>query len=104
MISQPVTASLLLTACAALFFGYAAWRKSSTLTLAALILGYYVTRRWYPLSPSVRTIIRDEGCDACDIEACAATGTGDGTLRCLRAISVEEVLEGLAGLERAGVG
>ncbi len=70
----------------------------------ALILGYYVTRRWYPLSPSVRTIIRDEGCDACDIEACAATGTGDGTLRCLRAISVEEVLEGLAGLERAGVG
>jgi ADP-heptose:LPS heptosyltransferase len=70
----------------------------------ALILGYYVTRRWYPLSPSVRAIIRDDGCDSCDIAACAATGSGDGTLRCMRAISVEEVLEGLEGLERAGVG
>jgi uncharacterized membrane protein len=41
VISHPVTAALLLTGCAALFFGYAAWRKSPTLTLAALILGYY---------------------------------------------------------------
>jgi heptosyltransferase-2 len=70
----------------------------------ALILGYYVTRRWYPLSPSVRAIIRDDGCDSCDIAACAATGSGDGTLRCLRAISVEEVLEGLEWLERTEVG
>lgn len=60
----------------------------------ALILGYYVTRTWYPLAPSVRTIIKEVGCTACNLNAC--TANNDEVPRCFSSIGVKEVVKKLS--------
>ncbi len=64
----------------------------------ALILGYYVTRTWYPLAPSVRTIIKEIGCTACNLNTC--TANNDEIPRCFSAIEVEEVVQTLTEMLR----
>jgi ADP-heptose:LPS heptosyltransferase len=54
-----------------------------------LILGYHVTREWYPLAPSVRTIIKDT-CHACHVGDCYDRSGGDP--ECFSNIAVEEVI------------
>lgn len=62
----------------------------------ALILGYFITRVWYPLAPSVTTLIKDTGCRSCNLDTCLADG---GTLPpCFDAISVDEVIGALTGM------
>lgn len=55
----------------------------------ALILGYHITRVWYPMAPQVRTIIKDTGCTSCN----PCPRTGDEYLRCFSSISVDEVID-----------
>jgi ADP-heptose:LPS heptosyltransferase len=62
----------------------------------ALILGYFITRVWYPLAPSVTTIIKDTGCRSCNLDTCLADG---GTLPpCFAAIGIDEVIGTLTGM------
>jgi heptosyltransferase I len=60
----------------------------------SLILGYYITRVWYPMGPRVRTIIKDIGCTSCNL--CAQTG--DQYLQCFSSITVEEVVNTLTDM------
>lgn len=60
----------------------------------ALILGYHITRVWYPMAPQVRTIIKDTGCLSCN----PCPRTGDEYLRCFSSISVDEVIDTLTDM------
>jgi ADP-heptose:LPS heptosyltransferase len=62
----------------------------------ALILGYFITRAWYPLSPTVRTIIKETGCTACDLNTCRKMT--NGVPECFSTISVREVIATLEDL------
>ncbi len=64
----------------------------------SLILGYYVTTYWYPLSPTARTIIKETGCRTCTFDTIKkCTGDGKKTARCFSMISVDEVVNAIEG-------
>ncbi len=63
-----------------------------------LILGYHVTREWYPLAPSVRTIIKD-ACPACHVGDCYARSGGDPA--CFSSIAAEEVVSEIDAMLQA---
>ncbi len=59
----------------------------------ALILGYFITRVWYPLAPSIKTIIKETGCTSCDVNTCI--GNKDVIPDCFLSIRVDEVIRTL---------
>jgi ADP-heptose:LPS heptosyltransferase len=63
-----------------------------------IVLGYHVTKVWYPSAASITSIIRDPGCSSCDISSCATRHPG--RLPCFAAITVDEVVEALQGCLR----
>lgn len=63
-----------------------------------IVIGYHVTRTWYPSSPSIQTIIRVPGCCSCDISACV--GDTGAVPPCFQAVPVGEVMERLIPLVR----
>lgn len=56
-----------------------------------LVIGYHVTKVWYPSADCIETIIRDPDCHGCDLDACTAGATR--TPPCFEAVSVAEVLD-----------
>lgn len=56
-----------------------------------VVIGYHVTKVWYPSADCIETIIRDPDCSGCDLDACTAGATR--TPPCFEAVSVAEVLE-----------
>ena len=60
---------------------------------SSLILGYYVTNFWYPLSPTVKTIVKETGCKICTFDSIKkCTDGGTKTARCFSLITVDEVV------------
>jgi lipopolysaccharide heptosyltransferase II len=56
----------------------------------AVILGYFITRTWYPLAPSVHTVIKDTGCISCDLNTCDKVEKGKP--HCILSITPDEVI------------
>ena len=65
-----------------------------------LIIGYHVTREWYPLAPLVRTIIRDT-CPACHVGDCY--DRSGGKPECFSKVTVEEVITEVEGMLSASI-
>ncbi len=63
----------------------------------SLVLGYFITRSWSPMSSSVRTIIKDNKCTSCKVDECRRYQE-NGLLECLYAIEVKEVIENLVAM------
>lgn len=61
-----------------------------------IVIGYHVTRTWYPSSPGIQTIIKVPGCTSCELSACV--GNTGAVPPCFRAVSVPEVMERLLPL------
>lgn len=58
-----------------------------------VVIGYHVTKVWYPSAPCIQTIIRDPGCTACDLEKC--TGADNRIPPCFEAVAVDDVFDRL---------
>jgi len=58
-----------------------------------VVIGYHVTKVWYPSAPCIQTIIRDPGCSDCDLAQC--TGAENRTPPCFEAVAVDEVFNRL---------
>ena len=59
----------------------------------ALILGFYLTRFWHPLSPSVKMIVKETGCTMCTFDSIKkCTDSARHTAPCFALISVREVV------------
>jgi len=58
-----------------------------------VVIGYHVTKVWYPAAPRIQTIIRDPGCSDCDLAQC--TGADNRTPPCFEAVAVDEVFDRL---------
>lgn len=63
-----------------------------------VVIGYHVTKVWYPSAPSIQTVIKDPGCTSCDLNSCFQNGTGQPP--CFAAVSVEEIFERLKSLKK----
>ena len=62
----------------------------------ALILGYQATGFWYPLSPSVSTLIKRRNCPVCSFKTIKkCSNNGKSTIPCLAMITVDEVIQAL---------
>lgn len=62
----------------------------------SLILGYHVTTFWYPLSRSVKTIIKETGCTTCTFDSIkTCTEEGRKAAICFSLIGVDEVLNAI---------
>jgi heptosyltransferase-2 len=61
-----------------------------------IVIGYHVTRTWYPSSSCIQTIIKVPGCCSCDVSACV--GNTGAVPPCFQAVSVAEVMERLLPL------
>ncbi|KAF0220699.1 MAG: heptosyltransferase [Geobacteraceae bacterium] len=59
----------------------------------ALVLGYEVTRVWYPIAPTVTTIIKDTGCNGCNVQKCV--GNSGAAPVCFSSIKADEVVRTL---------
>lgn len=63
-----------------------------------IVIGYHVTKVWYPVSPTIQTVIRDPGCTSCDLGKCV--GSENRRPPCFTAVSVSEIFESLKLLRR----
>lgn len=61
-----------------------------------IVIGYHVTKVWYPSAPCIRTIIKVPGCTSCDLAACV--GDTENIPPCFQAISVSETMTELKSL------
>jgi len=55
-----------------------------------IVIGYHVTKVWYPSAPCIRTIIKVPGCTSCDLAVCVGDTTNIPP--CFQAISVSDVM------------
>ncbi|MFZ4855504.1 MAG: glycosyltransferase family 9 protein [Desulfuromonadaceae bacterium] len=58
-----------------------------------IVIGYHVTKVWYPSAPCIRTIIKVPGCTSCDLTACV--GNTLNIPPCFQAVSVSDVMREL---------
>ena len=61
-----------------------------------IVIGYHVTKVWYPSAPCIRTIIKVPGCTSCDLTACV--GNTMNIPPCFQAVSVSDVMAELKSL------
>lgn len=61
-----------------------------------IVIGYHVTKVWYPSAPCIRTIIKVPGCTSCDLAVCVGDTTNIPP--CFQAISVSDVMTELKAL------
>lgn len=63
-----------------------------------VVIGYHVTKVWYPAAPSIQTVIKDPGCLSCDISSCFTGNYGNPP--CFEAVSVDDIFSRLLSLIR----
>lgn len=63
-----------------------------------VVIGYHVTKVWYPSAPSIQTVIMDPGCTSCDVSSCFTSN--DCKLPCFEAVSVDDIFSRLQKLVR----
>ncbi len=66
---------------------------AGAVSTSGVVIGYHVTKVWYPAATCIQTIIRDPDCSDCDLARC--TGDDNRTPPCFEAVTVDEVFNRL---------